>query len=48
VEPAVTWAFPTAVVAVLEMRKPSPLASVHFMPALDEAHVNGPSVIDWP
>jgi hypothetical protein len=43
-----TLAFPSAVVALLEMRKPSPLARVHFIPAVDEAQVNGPSVIDWP
>ena len=43
-----TCAFPSAVVAELEMRKPSPFASVHFMPAVDDAQVKGPSVIDWP
>jgi hypothetical protein len=36
------------VIALLEIENPSPLASVHFMPAVDEAQVNGPSVIDWP
>jgi len=39
-------AFPSAVMAPLEMRKPSPLVRVHFMPAVDEAQVNGPRVID--
>ena len=37
-----------AVMALLEMRNPSPLASVHLTPAVDEAQVNGPRVIDWP
>jgi hypothetical protein len=44
----VTVALPNAVVTLLEMRKPSPLATVHLMPAVDEAQVKGPSVIDWP
>jgi hypothetical protein len=44
----VTFAFPNAVVALLEMRNPSPFARVHFMPAVDEAQVNGPRVIDCP
>jgi hypothetical protein len=35
-------------VALLEMRKPSPFASVHVMPAVDEAQVNGPRLMDWP
>ena len=39
-------AFPNAVIALLAMRKPSPVARVHFMPAVDEAQVNGPRVID--
>jgi hypothetical protein len=43
-----TVAFPSAVVAALEIRKPSPLATVHFTPAVDDEQVNGPSVIDWP
>jgi hypothetical protein len=41
-------AFPSAVVAELEMRKPSPFARVHFMPAVEDAQVKGPRVIDWP
>jgi hypothetical protein len=41
-------AFPSAVMALLEMRNPSPLASVHLTPAVDEAQVKGPRVIDWP
>lgn len=41
-------ALPNVVVPLLEMRNPSPLARVHFMPAVDDAQVNGPSVIDWP
>jgi len=41
-------AFPSGVVAALEMRKPSPFARVHFMPAVDDVQVNGPRVIDWP
>jgi hypothetical protein len=41
-------AFPSAVVATLEMRKPSPFARVHLMPAVDDAQVKGPRVIDWP
>jgi hypothetical protein len=45
-QPVATLAFPNAVVALLERRNPSPLARVHLMPAVDEAHVNGPSVID--
>lgn len=45
---AATWALPSAVVAALEMRKPSPFDCVHFMPAVDDAEVNGPRVIDWP
>ena len=32
----------------VEMRKPSPLASVHLMPAVDEEQVNGARVIDMP
>ena len=47
-EPAATLAFPTAVMALLEMRNPSPLASMHLTPAVDEAQVKGPRVIDWP
>jgi hypothetical protein len=47
-EPAATLAFPSAVMALLEMRNPSPLASVHLTPAVDEAQVKGPRVIDWP
>ena len=49
-QPAVgfTVALPSAVVAPLEMRKPSPLARVHFIPAVDDAQVKGPRVIDWP
>jgi hypothetical protein len=41
-------AFPNAVVAALEMRKPSPFARVHFIPAVDDAQVKGPRVIAWP
>jgi hypothetical protein len=43
-----TWALPSAVVAALEIRKPSPFDSVHFMPAVDDAQVNGPRVIVCP
>ena len=43
-----TLALPNGMTAWLEIENPSPLASVHFMPAVDEAHVKGPSVIDWP
>jgi hypothetical protein len=43
-----TVAFPRASVAELDMRKPSPLATAHFTPAVDDEQVNGPSVIDWP
>ena len=45
---AATLAAPNAVVPPLEMRKPSPLASVHLMPAVDEEQVNGARVIDMP
>ena len=45
---AATLALPSAVMALLEMRNPSPLASVHLTPAVDEAQVKGPRVIDWP
>jgi hypothetical protein len=41
-------ALPNGVTAWLEITNPSPLASVHLMPAVDEAQVNGPRVIDWP
>ena len=41
-------ALPNGMTAWLEIENPSPLASVHFMPPVDEAHVKGPSVIDWP
>ena len=47
-EPATTLALPNGVIAWLEIKNPSPLASVHFMPAVDDAQVNGPRVIDWP
>jgi hypothetical protein len=47
-EPVTTFALPSAVVALLEIRKPSPFASEHLTPAIDEAQVNGPRVIDWP
>ena len=31
------------------MRNPAPDAmTVHFMPAVDDTHVNGPSVMDCP
>lgn len=43
-----TVAPPSGVTAVLEIRKPSPFPSVHLMPAVDEAHVKGPRVIDRP
>src|SRR6202000_3255176 len=45
---ATTVALPNGVTAWLEIKNPSPLASVHLMPAVDEAQVNGPRVIDWP
>ena len=45
---ATTLALPNGVTAWLEIENPSPLARVHFMPAVDEAQVNGPDVIDWP
>ncbi len=45
---AATLAFPSTMTAALEMRKPSPLASVHLMPAVDEEQVNGARVIDMP
>lgn len=41
-------AFPRTVVAVLEMRKPSPFARAHLIPALDDPQTNGLRVIDWP
>ncbi len=34
--------------ADVEIWKPSPLPSVHFTPAVEDAHVKGPSVIDCP
>jgi hypothetical protein len=43
-----TVAPPSGVTAVLEIWKPSPLPSVQLMPVVDEAHVNGPRVIDMP
>jgi hypothetical protein len=43
-----TLALPNTATAPLEMRKPSPLASVHFTPAGDDEQVNGLSVIDMP
>src|SRR5271169_1829120 len=46
--PDVTVACPSGVVRALEMRKPSPLASVHLTPEGDERQVNGPREIDMP
>ncbi len=43
-----TFALPNTATAALEMRKPSPLASVHFTPTVDDEQVNGLSVIDLP
>jgi hypothetical protein len=41
-----TVAPPTAVIPLLDIRNPAPLPSVHFMPAVEDAQVNGPRVID--
>ncbi len=43
-----TVALPSAEVAPLEIRNPSPPARVHRMPAVDDAQVKGPRVIDCP
>ncbi len=43
-----TLASPSTMTAALEMRKPSPLASVHLIPAVDEEQVKGARVIDMP
>jgi hypothetical protein len=47
-EPGATVAPPNGVTAELEMRNPRPLANVHLMPAVDDAQVKGPRVIDMP
>jgi hypothetical protein len=41
-------ALPSGVTAELEMRKPSPFASMHLMPVVDDEQVNGLRVIDMP
>ena len=43
-----TLAFPTGVIAAVEIKKPSPFASVHLMPAVDDKQVNGLRVTDMP
>jgi hypothetical protein len=46
--PDVTVACPSGVVRALEMRKPSPSASVHLTPEVDEWQVKGPRETDMP
>jgi hypothetical protein len=43
-----TLAFPTGVIAAVEIKKPSPFASVHFMPVVNDRHVKGLRVTDMP